>query len=78
MGVPVVTVTSNGMPVVDVTGTAPQLGMPVTEAANGRGIPVVKVAAGKAGLAVMFVAPPLLRENDGTVDRSRAERLARR
>jgi hypothetical protein len=50
----VVTVASGGLPVVDVTATTPKLGLPVTEAANGRGTPVTKVV-GKPGLAVVFV-----------------------
>ena len=44
MAVPVVTVASGGRPVVDVTATSPKLGMAVTEALNGKGIPVTKVA----------------------------------
>jgi hypothetical protein len=32
--------------------------MAVSEAANGRGIAVTKVAAGKPGLAVVYVVPP--------------------
>jgi len=59
MGVPVVTVPSGGIPVVDVTATTPKLGFPVTEAANKYGIAVTKVAAGKLGLAVTYVVPPL-------------------
>lgn len=55
---PVVTVAAGGMPVVDVTATTPKLGLPVTEAANGRGVAVTKVT-GKPGLAVTFVVPPL-------------------
>jgi hypothetical protein len=57
MGVPVVTVASGGMPVVDVTATKPNLGRPVTEAANGYGKPVTKVAV--YGVPVTFVVPPL-------------------
>lgn len=48
MGLPVVTVVSGGMPVVEATR-----GMPVTEATNGRGVPVTKVI-GKPGLPVVF------------------------
>jgi len=59
MGIPVVTVATGGVPVVDVTATAPKQGLPVTEAANGYGIRVTKVAAGQLGLAVTFVVPPL-------------------
>jgi hypothetical protein len=58
MGIPVVTVAAGGMPVVDVTATKPNLGMPVTEATNGYGRPVTKVV-GKPGLPVTFVVPPL-------------------
>jgi hypothetical protein len=53
MAVAVVTVASSGMPVIDVTATVPKLGVPVTEALNGKGIPVTKVAAG--GIPVTFV-----------------------
>ncbi|HXK16759.1 MAG TPA: hypothetical protein VNG33_03060 [Polyangiaceae bacterium] len=59
MGMPVVTVAAGGLPVVDVTAVAPKLGVPVTEAANGRGIAVTKVTGGKPGLPVIFVVPPL-------------------
>jgi len=59
MGLPVVTVATGGIPVVDVTATSPKLGFPVTEAANKYGIAVTKVAAGQLGLAVTYVSPPL-------------------
>src|SRR6185295_16016176 len=52
MPTPVVTVAAGGLPVVDVTATFPKLGLPVTEALNGRGIAVTKVAAN--GLPVTF------------------------
>jgi hypothetical protein len=52
MALAVVTVASGGLPVVDVTATAPKLGLPVDEAT--RGIAVTKVAAGKPGLAVIW------------------------
>jgi hypothetical protein len=52
----VVTVAAGGRPVVDVTATKPGLGMPVSEAANGFGMAVTKVAAG--GMAVTYVVPP--------------------
>lgn len=62
MGVAVVTVASGGMPVVDVTSIAPRTGLPVTEASNGRGLRITKVA--KFGIPVVFetigVAPPLV------------------
>ena len=58
MGLPVVTVAAGGLPVVDVTATTPKFGVPVTEAANGRGIAVTKVV-GKPGMPVTFVVPPL-------------------
>lgn len=54
MGMPVITIPGGGLPVVDMTATKPALGLPVSEATNGRGIPVTKVAAGKPGLAVVF------------------------
>jgi hypothetical protein len=53
MGLPVVTVAAGGLPVVDVTAIAPMRGLPVTEAANGRGISVTKVV-GKPGLPVVY------------------------
>jgi len=57
MATAVITVASGGLPVIDVTATAPRLGLPVTEAlaAGGikRGIPVTKVAVN--GLPVTFV-----------------------
>lgn len=57
MGLAVVTVAAGGLPVVDVTATKPLLGKPVTEAANGKGIAVTKVAS--LGMPVTFVVPPL-------------------
>jgi hypothetical protein len=57
MSVPVVTVASGGLAVVDVTATRPLLGMPVTEALGGRGMAVTKVAAG--GVPVTFVVVSL-------------------
>jgi hypothetical protein len=81
MGWPVVTVASGGLPVIDVTGTFPRLGVPVSEAANGRGTPVTKVVAPRMALAVTFVVPPLLMlagAADGReADRDRAGPLAR-
>ena len=63
MAVAVVTVASGGLPVVDVTATFPKNGMAVTEAANGRGIPVTKVTpivvGGRGGIAVTFVVPAI-------------------
>jgi len=53
MPLPVVTVASGGLPVVDVTATPPNTGLPVKEAANGRGIAVTKVT-GKPGLPVVY------------------------
>jgi hypothetical protein len=50
MGMPVVSVASGGLPVVDVGGSL--RGTPVTEVANGRGVPVTKVAA--LGLPVVY------------------------
>jgi hypothetical protein len=59
MGLAVVTVAAGGLPVIDVTATTPKLGIPVSEAANGRGIPVTKVTLPKGGIPVTFVVPPL-------------------
>lgn len=56
MGLPVVTVAAGGMPVVDVTATTPKFGVPVTEATNGRGVAVTKVAGSIPGLPVVFDA----------------------
>lgn len=57
MGLPVRQVPSGGMPVVDVSGTTPRLGLPVTTAANGYGIPITLVVT--YGIPVTFVVPPL-------------------
>jgi len=81
MGWPVVTVAAGGLPVIDVTGTFPRLGLPVTEALNGRGTPVTKVVAPRMALAVTFVVPPLLMlagTENGEAGTGRAEPLARR
>jgi hypothetical protein len=56
MGMPVVTVASGGMPVINVTGTL-KIGLPVTEASNGKGVAVTQVTTG--GIPVVFVGPPL-------------------
>ena len=58
MALPVVTVASGGIPVVDVTATTPKLGMAVSEAAAGKGTAVTKVTAPAPGLAVTYVVPP--------------------
>ena len=55
MAIAVVTTASGGMPVIDVTATEPGLGVPVTEATNGRGIAVTKVSLAIGGLPVTFV-----------------------
>ena len=55
MAMPVVTVAAGGLPVVDVSAVAPTRGLPVTEAANGRGVAVTKMTGGKPGLPVVFV-----------------------
>jgi hypothetical protein len=55
MALPVVTVASGGLPVVEVTLTTPGLGRAVSEAANGRGVAVTKVASG--GVPVTYVTP---------------------
>ena len=57
MGIAVITVAAGGLPVVDV-GATTKVGLPVTEAANGRGVAVTKVV-GKPGLPVVYVTPPL-------------------
>src|SRR5262245_54600578 len=57
MGMAVVTIASGGLPVVDVTSVAPKTGLSVTEATNGRGVAVTKVAA--RGMPVMYVAATL-------------------
>jgi hypothetical protein len=54
MPLPVVTVASGGLAVIDTGGGGP-LGLPVTEAANKFGLAVTKVAAGKPGLGVVYV-----------------------
>jgi hypothetical protein len=56
MALAVVTVASGGLAVVDVTAVPPVLSLPVSEAANGKGLAVTKVV-GKPGLAVTYVAP---------------------
>jgi len=53
MAIPVVTVAAGGLPVVNVTATT-GIGLPVREAANGRGIAVTQVV-GKPGLPVVYV-----------------------
>ena len=57
MATAVVTVGSGGLPVVDVTATKPLLGMAVTEALGGRGIPVTKVAANGVPVTFVVVSP---------------------
>lgn len=61
MGLAVVTVAAGGLPVCDVTATT-KAGMPVTEAANGYGVAVTKVAVTATTLGarpVVYVVPPL-------------------
>ena len=58
MAIAVVTVAAGGIPVVDVTATTPRLGIPVSEAATGKGIPVTKVTLPAGGLPVTYVVPP--------------------
>jgi hypothetical protein len=55
MGLPVVTVASGGLPVVDCTSTS-KIGSPVTEAANKFGVAVTKVASG--GMPVCYDGGP--------------------
>jgi uncharacterized protein (AIM24 family) len=60
MAIAVVTVASGGVPVVDVTATVatnPNIGRAVSEAANGRGLPVTKVTSG--GRGVIYVTPAI-------------------
>jgi hypothetical protein len=57
---PVTTVASGGLPVVDVAvdaGALKKLGTPVSEVANGTR--VTKVTAPAPGLPVLYVTPPL-------------------
>lgn len=58
MVTPVNTVAAGGIPVVDVTLIPAQtkMGLPVSEAAPGKGTAVTKVA--NLGVPVVFVAPP--------------------
>lgn len=61
MAMPVVTVANGGMPVTDVTAlNHPKIGKAVTEALNGKGTAVTKVASG--GMAVFY----LVVKTDGT------------
>jgi hypothetical protein len=77
MSFPVVTVASGGLPVVDVTSITPNRGVTVTEAANGRGLAVTKVAAN--GLPVVYLAQALVEPHlNDQADRSRAGQVARR
>jgi hypothetical protein len=58
----------DGLPVIDVTGTAPLCGLPVTESNNGYGMRVTRVSAPQQGLAVRFVLTTLQEravEDDG-------------
>lgn len=59
MALPVVTVASGGLPVIDVTATNIKVGLPVSTAVNGRGIPItiVTIASNIPALAVSFVSP---------------------
>lgn len=75
MGMPVVTVAAGGIPVVDVSATTGK-GTPVSEAVNGFGRAVTKVAA--YGMPVVYVTAPLMRADDGQADRSHAGDMARR
>jgi hypothetical protein len=73
---PVVTKASGGIPVVDVTAVAPLRGLPVTEAANGFGVAVTKVAV--YGWPVVYVAPPLLRTAQSDENGDENKNVARR
>jgi hypothetical protein len=56
MAVSVITVVTGGRPVIDVTATAPKLGMAVTEALNGKGMPVTKVVAYGVPVSYLVIA----------------------
>jgi hypothetical protein len=77
MGLAVVSVAAGGLPVVDVTATHKR-GLPVTEAANGRGIKITKITGGTLCLPVVFVLPPLMRvqRDEETVNRGRKGKMA--
>jgi hypothetical protein len=75
MGMPVRTVAAGGLPVIDVSATI-KTGLPVTEAANGFGVPVTKVTA--FGLPVVYVTAPLLEKSNGQADRSWPRKVAGR
>lgn len=62
MALPVVVVASGGLPVVDVTSTNIGVGLPVSNATNGRGIPVTIVPSplgvpSLPAMAISFRAP---------------------
>ena len=78
MAIAVVTKASGGLPVIDVTATKPGLGVPVTEATNGRGIAVTKVGVAIGGLPVTYVAATIQAASNGSgIDRSGAGEVAR-
>lgn len=56
MALPVVVVVSGGLPVVDVTATNIKVGLPVSNAVNGMGVPIT-IVTNKPGLAISFVSP---------------------
>ena len=59
MATPVNTIAAGGLAVVDVSLIPHyKLGVPVSEAAAGKGIAVTKVTTPSPGLAVVFVVPP--------------------
>ena len=58
MALPVVTVASGGLPVVDCTGNLVPMGLNVTEATNGFGLKITKVTGGGPGLPVVYVLVP--------------------
>lgn len=71
MGMAVVTLAAGGLPVVDVSATT-KLGLPVSEAANGYGVAVTKVAG--LGLPVVYVTAPLVAAEDNSREARPADR----
>lgn len=57
MSMPVVTVAAGGIPVIDVSATT-KVGLPVSEATNGKGTAVTKVTTGYGRPVVYNVPPP--------------------
>ena len=57
MAIAVVFVAQGGLPVINVTATAPKLGLPVTDV-TGTGARGIAVNTAATGLAVTLVTPP--------------------